>query len=428
MDLWSVAAEMLDPQKLKNNQFVTAAIIAAPATAITYALRSVPAKIWSSIKRATTITLRFNSDMGDYEAISRFVTKHVIYEKFSRNFNYQTETKWDSDSCSDKSKHLGLTAGYGNHIGFYRRRLVMVNRHIDEGNQTAKFKEHLVLTFFGGRKLVHQFAAEIMKKAGSNFGEFTSVPVWINSGNWWNRAGSKPLRKLNSVFTSGGAGRRLYQAVREFEAKRAEHHRLGLPHHLGILLFGVPGCGKSSLIHALASELERSIFYLNLGSVESDKELTDLVTSNRDWSQALLVLEDFDAAGVAVNRDDEDEEVPVTTSDGLKATVKRKRSGKKKDKATVTLSTMLNVLDGLISPDGLVVIATTNHPEKLDDALKREGRFDQQYELGRLGYDEFVEMCDLFGVEPDAYPIERGVEMTGAAMRAMIINPQKVDA
>jgi hypothetical protein len=53
MDLWSVAAEMLDPQKLKNNQFVTAAIIAAPATAITYALRSVPAKIWSSIKRAT---------------------------------------------------------------------------------------------------------------------------------------------------------------------------------------------------------------------------------------------------------------------------------------------------------------------------------------------------------------------------------------
>jgi hypothetical protein len=42
MNLWSIAAEILDPQKLKNNQFVTAAIIAAPATAITYALRSVP--------------------------------------------------------------------------------------------------------------------------------------------------------------------------------------------------------------------------------------------------------------------------------------------------------------------------------------------------------------------------------------------------
>jgi hypothetical protein len=421
MNLWSIAAEILDPQKLKNNQFVTAALIAAPATAITYALRSVPKKVGSSLKRATTITLRFNSDMGDYEAISRFVTKHVIYERFSRNFNYQTQTKWDSDSFSDKTQHLGLTAGYGNHIGFYRRRLVMVNRHIDEGNQTAKFKEHLVLTFFGGRKLVHQFAAEIMEKAGTNFGEFNSVPIWINSGNWWNRAGTKPLRKLNSVFTSGGAGRKLYQAVREFEEKRDEHHRLGLPHHLGILLFGVPGCGKSSLIHALASELERSIFYLNLGSVESDKELTDLVTSNRDWSKALLVLEDFDSAGVAVNRDDDHQ----PTVAGKPTRKKKNSAAPKKDKPTVTLSTMLNVLDGLISPDGLVVIATTNHPDKLDAALKREGRFDQQFELGRLGYDEFVEMCGLFGVEPDGYAMERGSEMTGAAMRAMIINPTK---
>jgi hypothetical protein len=48
-------------------------------------------KIWGHIKRACTITLRFNSDMADYEAISRYVTKEIVYEKFSRNFNYQTE-------------------------------------------------------------------------------------------------------------------------------------------------------------------------------------------------------------------------------------------------------------------------------------------------------------------------------------------------
>src|SRR5690242_8637630 len=107
--LWAFATELLDPQKLKNNQFVTAAIIAAPATAITYALRSLPMKIWGHMKRAVTITLRFNSDMADYEAISRFVTDTVIYDKFSRNFTYATEKKWDSDSFTDKTTHLGLT-------------------------------------------------------------------------------------------------------------------------------------------------------------------------------------------------------------------------------------------------------------------------------------------------------------------------------
>lgn len=430
MELFSVLAEILDPEKLKNNQLVTAAIVAAPATAITYGLRSFPMKVWNSLRKATTITLRFNSDMSDYESIQRFVAKDVIYDPMSRNFNYQTEAKWDDDSYTEKVTHHGLTAGYGTHIGFYKKRLVLVNRHIDEGNQTSKFKEHLVLTFFGGKKVVKEFAGEIKDKADSGFGEFKSVPIYINSGNWWNRAGSLPLRSLDTVFTSNNAGRKLYEAIREFEDKRAEHHRLGLPHHLGVLLYGVPGCGKTSLIHAIASALQRSIFYLNLGSVEKDKELTDLVASNRDWSKVLLVLEDFDTAGVAVSRGSNatPELVPDAETGGLAVVPAEAPTSSDEPKKTVTLSTMLNILDGLISPDGLVTIATTNHPERLDEALKRDGRFDQKVELGRLGYDEFVAMSHLFGVDPSDLPVKPGDEMTGAEMRSMILNPMKAAA
>jgi hypothetical protein len=60
--------------------------------------------------------------------------------------------------------------------------------------------------------------------------------------------------------------------------------------------------------------------------------------------------------------------------------------------------------------------------------LKRDGRFDQQFELGKLGYDEFLDMCDLFGVDPADYPFKPGDLMTGASMRALILNPMKAAA
>jgi chaperone BCS1 len=198
---------------------------------------------------------------------------------------------------------------------------------------------------------------------------------------------------------------------------------LGLPHHLGTLLYGEPGCGKTSLIHALASELQRSIYYLNLGSVEKDKELTDLVACGRDWSKTLLVLEDFDAAGVSVSRGSSLKGIKTFTEAGDE--IDTSGDDDEEKSRPVTLSAMLNVLDGLISPDGLVTIATTNHPEKLDEALKRDGRFDLKVELQKLNYDDFLKMAALFGVDPAAYPMKPGDTMAGSSMRSMILNPVK---
>lgn len=423
MDILPFLTELLDPEKLKNNQFVTAAIVAAPATALTYAVRNVPLRIYHGIRKLVSITVRFNNDMPDYDSISRFITTGIVINKLSRNFNYSAEAKWDEDTYTEKTQHHGLTAGYGTHFGRYKRRLCIIRRSIDEANQSEKFKESMSVTFFGGQKTIKKFAAEIAEKAGSSFDEFTSVPIYINSGTWWQRASKRPLRSIDTVFTSNGVGRSLVEAIQRFDASRAENHRLGLPHHLGILLYGTPGCGKSSLIHALASELGRSIYYLNLGAVEKDKELTDLMASGRDWSKSLLVLEDFDAAGASVSRGTGTTLVEDAATGGIAVVPDGPPADGEKKR--ITLSTLLNLLDGLISPDGLVTIATTNHPERLDEALRRPGRFDHAIELGKLGYGEFLDMANLFGVDPTDYPVQPGDEMTGAEMRALILNPQR---
>ena len=82
---------------------------------------------------------------------------------------------------------------------------------------------------------------------------------------------------------------------------------------------------------------------------------------------------------------------------------------------------MLNWFDVLLCRDGLVVIATTNHHEKLDEALKRPGRFDHTIELGPLGYADFSRMATMFGKPVEQFDVANDVKMTGAQMRAMLM-------
>ena len=410
-------------QQLNSNQFSQGAIVAGIVMGIITWGKSIPGRLWALVKKLTTIDMRYNSDSPDYEAISRFVTENIIRDTFSRNFMFQTETTFDTESWQEVPKHRGLTAGYGTHFGLYKGRPVLVDRFVDEGSNTEKFKEHTVVTFLTrSKKTVFDFSQDLARAAGTNIDSFTNVPVHINTGTYWNKMGKLPLRRMESVFTAHGAGERVVGAIREFEAKKEEHHRLGLPHHMGIMLHGEPGCGKSSLIHAVATETERSIFYLNLGSVEADKELTSLLSGTRDWSKTLLAIEDIDAAGVKVSRDaDDDEPAAEGKKKKKKGGITPKPKAKSEGKSPVSLSALLNVLDGILCPDGLVVIATTNHHDRLDPALTRPGRFDHTIELGKLGYSDFVRMATMFNRNPADFPVTNDTLMSGAEMRAMIL-------
>lgn len=394
-------------EQLNSNQFSQGAIVAGIVMGIIAWGKSVPGKIWNGITKLTTIEMRYNSDSPDYEAISRYITTNVVKDTFSRNFVFQTETAFDHDQWREVTKHRGLTAGYGTHFGIYKGWPVLVRRFMDESATTTKFKEHTVIVFLTrSKKTIYGFSEEIARAAGANVGGFENVPIHINSEGHWSKMGKLPLRRIDSVITADRAGERVIEAIRTFEKKKAEHHRLGLPHHMGIMLHGEPGCGKSSLIHAVASETKREIFYLNLGSVEADRQLTSLLSGTRDWSKSLLVIEDVDAAGVKVNRETAE---PTDNSE------------KGEQKSPVSLSALLNVLDGILCPDGLVVIATTNHIDRLDPALTRPGRFDHTLELRKLGYKDFLRMAAMFKRDPADFDVPKETIMSGAEFRALIL-------
>ena len=393
-----------------ENQFMTAAVVAAPMTALVYTARNLPVRLFQLLKRHLTVEVSFNSDIPDYLAVQEFVGARLISERWSRSFLYASERKWDPGTQAEQTINRGLTPGYGVHLGFWRRRFVWVSRQMTEGQQTEKFKERLSLTFLTrSRALVRDFAAQV-REYGEQSVDRENVSLFINTGGWWRFASKLPRRGLETIFTANGEADALVRHVRDFEKRRDWYRQRGLPYHTGVLLTGKPGTGKTSLMHALASELERSLHYLNLGGVENDQQLTELVSGGRNWSRTLLVIEDADASGAHVHRAAPS---PLTPS-----------APEPEPRKPLTLSALLNLLDGLLTPDGLVVVATSNHPELLDPALIRAGRFDLHLELGDLGWPEFVAMARLFGFELQEGDPRRASyrPLPGADLRAALLS------
>jgi chaperone BCS1 len=411
--LWDVWPFLV--QQFYTNQFLQAAIVGAPVAALSYTLRSLPLSFFKFMRRTISMDIQFNSDLPDYNFIQELVSKEIVNDRLSRRFLYSCEEDYDWETDTETKTHIGLTAGYGTHWGFFKnphsvfgRTFVWIERSLTEngGSQTEKFKETINLTFMTRRRRVIEAFTKMVEEKAGKLHDIPTVQLHINNGNWWRKGGKLPIRPVNTVFTKDNAGQMIVAKIKEFEARREWCLSRGLPHRLGVLLDGPAGTGKSSLLHAIASETGRSLYYLNLGSVDDDKELTGLVSSGRNWKKTLLVIEDFDATGVKVARKEADTEgKPVTEKQG------------------VSLSALLNVLDGLIAPDGLVVIATTNHPERLDPALVRDGRFDIRCHLGPLDYPQFDGMARLFGHDPDKAPLikENFAPTTGSTLRKLLL-------
>jgi len=380
------------------NEFAQGALIAAPATALTYTARNVPLKIWDSMRHFVSYDLTFRSDKDEYYYVNKIVTEQMISTKWSREFTYENISMWDEAEAKDKEIYSGMAIGYGRHWGKYKGKPVIVHRHMEESSATEVFKELLTVTFLGfGTKGVAQFCDEVADTMRKESQE-QRLKLRRNGRNCWSSHGYLPLRPMSSVFTSGNLKENLSEAIQNFHDSEAEYREKGIPYHLSMLLKGPPGTGKTSLIHALASKLKRDILFLNLSGVEDENELMELIGCRCDWHKSILVIEDIDAVKANVARDSD--------SDGI------------------SLSTLLNVLDGFLTPHGLVTIATTNHPEKLDPALIRSGRFDIVAEMGPLDWAEAEQMASLLMGEKNHFGEFREIytPKVGAELREAMLN------
>lgn len=238
-----------------------------------------------------------------------------------------------------------------------------------------------------------------------------SSPIWeqkifVNKDDKWISSPSKNFRRMDTVILKDGIKDKIQDDINLFIKSEDWYKSRGISYSRGYLLYGSPGTGKTSLIKALSNYCKRHIHTLMLSSIISDAQLLDLLKDIK-YNETILVIEDIDCAASVVN--DRSKIVPtVKKSDeennkDNKMVIVINNKGQEHDIETtkqnsgkLTLSGILNAIDGVFNNDGRILVMTTNHMDNLDDALIRPGRIDMRIIFDNCDKEQIAKLYETY--------------------------------
>jgi ATP-dependent 26S proteasome regulatory subunit len=232
-------------------------------------------------------------------------------------------------------------------------------------------------------------------------GKVWTQQIYTNKHLEWIASPSNNHRKLDTIILKDNLKNKIKDDMQLFLNSEEWYQHRDIPYSRGYLFYGHPGTGKTSMIKGLSLFSKRHIHYLMLNEVYNDTELLELIKSI-NFKETILVIEDIDAMLNVVKSRESDKK---TYQDYLEEKEKNKKmtvdewdkfERNKNKQSNVTLSGLLNVIDGLFSSHGRILIMTTNHPEVLDSALIRPGRIDCKFLFDNCDAEQIGKLFEMF--------------------------------
>lgn len=355
---------MTDPTALLSNPVFTGIAAAAILGWAAFVLRQLPMQIIQLAKRAFVIELLVFDQDDIFQNFNLFLARTALGKTARR---LRVSRSYDREA--DASETI-LTPGGGWFTFKHAGRRFFVSREINtpdpNGGMGQRTRENLTIMAIGRTPAVmHALVADVQQVHQAR----DDVPVRIWSSGYYRLVERKTKRPLDTIYMEPGVVEGLIADVENFQASREWYQRNAIPWRRGYLLHSSPGTGKSSLIFAVSGLLNKAVHSINLSAVESDEELMQALSQA---GNGVVALEDIDAVRFTHQRS----------------------KGSEEEASGVTLSGLLNAIDGIAAPEGRILFLTSNHPEKLDAALVRPGRVDRVVALKPAQRREAIAMVE----------------------------------
>ena len=357
---------------IKTNEFFQGGFLVAVISGVLMYVKSVPSKVYRFFNRYSTLYL----DLPDSSDEFNWVSLHVN--------DLYSESNYGSYTIVNRKGYMYTSIGDYRYLRlgkFCWVKFIFAKRELDNksgGEDAFAYSMSLKLYGWGKRKSLVNLVQEAKEKYGPSEGK-KSIARW--STNYWSHVCWVPERTMDTVYSDSMEA--VLSDISNFQTKQEQYAAKGIPYRRGYMFHGPPGTGKTSSISALANALGMGINTINLSSI-TGKSLIDALAH----SDKLIVFEDVDAISAANTRKEQ-----AKTSESNSSEVK---STAEDIFETITLSELLNAIDGSVTGQNLIFIFTTNHPEKLDPALMRPGRIDRKVLFGYMSQNEFKKMTKVY--------------------------------
>ena len=254
------------------------------------------------------------------------------------------ETATISSNHTQEKLELIIKPGINNVLYYYPKYQVAVSR-------TPVFQSHSDVTHdFILAKDDHCMAAflqYILERKREYVKNHVTVFTDTDDGVDSKKEKITTLVTRDEVFLVESLKKEIYRSIDEFFTKSGNFFKTyNIPYKRGILLYGKPGNGKTTLVKSIANSISAPVAYWQITEFTSSYSINEVFSTVAKMAPMVLVIEDIDSMPEEVR------------------------------------SVFLNTLDGATSKEGIFLIGTTNYPEKIDPALiNRSGRFDRAYEI-----------------------------------------------
>jgi chaperone BCS1 len=383
-----------------------------------YAWNYVSEMAWGLVEAYLMSSVTIRTDDEIYNMMMGWIARQKFAQKSRRfivntNINSRSWFLWrsfDDDEEEDegesgeaqnltrKKKALQYTPSFGSHFFWYGNYLLLFERHENRDQNSALMvseREELSIKCFGRnptviKKLLLEARDQYMSKDDKKTLIYRGTSSNATSDPTWQRCMSRSSRPFSTVILNEKVKKDLIDDVSDYlnpETRRWYSNR-GIPYRRGYLLYGPPGTGKSSLSLALAGFFQMRIYIVSLSSIMASEENLSTLFAELP-RRCVVLLEDIDSAGLTHTREEDGgaESTAVGVAPPPAPSSNSKSSGTPVLTNRLSLSGLLNILDGVASQEGRVLIMTTNHLEKLDKALIRPGRVDMVVKFGLADAD-----------------------------------------